>query len=174
MTAALATPLLRPTVRHFSAHRPKPNSRASRIVAMSCIVSAVVLPFVPPALESSKERNLGYPNHNKWVSRPPFLFSFFLYDRVIPSFSWEMAYDCLLGRFLRSVFMLDRLVFRYADWGVLSMALLISAREYAVCGVCGVMLWVWVFMIDGEVHCVGSSVQLIASWAGTQLPIWEV
>ncbi|RJE19329.1 hypothetical protein PHISCL_08339 [Aspergillus sclerotialis] len=65
MALALANPLLRPTVRRFSARRPKPNSRASRVVAMSCIVSAVVLPFVPPALESSRERNLGYPNHNK-------------------------------------------------------------------------------------------------------------
>lgn len=65
----LAVPLhlVRTTVRHFSARRSKPNTRISRMVSMSCVVSAVVLPFIPPALESSREKNLGYPNHNKYV-----------------------------------------------------------------------------------------------------------
>ncbi|GAD93543.1 MFS transporter, putative [Paecilomyces variotii No. 5] len=67
--ATMAIPLtvncVRPTIRHFSAHRPRPDTRASRFVASSCIVSAVVLPFIPPAIESSREKSLGYPNHNK-------------------------------------------------------------------------------------------------------------
>jgi hypothetical protein len=68
MAIAVSLQLLRPPVRRFSASRPKPNTRTSRIVTMSCIVSAVVLPFVPPALESSREKSLGYPSHNKWVA----------------------------------------------------------------------------------------------------------
>lgn len=67
LSMPVAVPLLRPAVRHFSARRPNPNTRTSRLVSMSCIVSAVVLPFVPPALESSREKSLGYPSHNKWV-----------------------------------------------------------------------------------------------------------
>ncbi|KAJ5620829.1 hypothetical protein N7510_004813 [Penicillium lagena] len=63
--STLAAQLARPSIRHFSAHRPRPDSRAARAVAMSCLVSGVVLPFVPPALESSREKNSGYPNHNK-------------------------------------------------------------------------------------------------------------
>lgn len=65
MAVAVPVQLLRPTIRHFSARRGKPNTRTSRIVTTSCIVSAVVVPFIPPALESSREKNLGYPNHNK-------------------------------------------------------------------------------------------------------------
>ncbi|KAL1989280.1 hypothetical protein VTN96DRAFT_42 [Rasamsonia emersonii] len=72
MSTAIAAQLARHSVRHFSAHRPRPDSRTSRFVAMSCIVSAVVLPFIPPALESSREKSLGYPNHNK--SHPPLCF----------------------------------------------------------------------------------------------------
>lgn len=67
--ATMAIPLsvnyARPAVRHFSARRPRPDSRTTRFVASSCIVSAVVLPFIPPAIESSRERSLGYPHHNK-------------------------------------------------------------------------------------------------------------
>lgn len=66
--STIAAQLTRPCIRHFSAHRPRPDSRAARAVAMSCLVSGVVLPFVPPALESSREKNSGYPNHNKWAS----------------------------------------------------------------------------------------------------------
>ncbi|OJJ07991.1 hypothetical protein ASPVEDRAFT_203178 [Aspergillus versicolor CBS 583.65] len=64
--------LARPTIRHFSVHRSQASTRTSRFVATSCLVSAVVLPFVPPALESSRERNLGYPNHSKPL--PPLCF----------------------------------------------------------------------------------------------------
>ncbi|KAL2863316.1 uncharacterized protein BJX67DRAFT_262844 [Aspergillus lucknowensis] len=63
---AMATiQLARPMIRYFSVHRPQQASRASRFIATSCLVSAVVLPFVPPALESSREKNKGYPNHNR-------------------------------------------------------------------------------------------------------------
>lgn len=60
-----AVQMVRPTIRHFSVRRPRPDSRTSRFVTSSCLVSAVVLPFVPPALESSREKKSGYPNHNK-------------------------------------------------------------------------------------------------------------
>ncbi|KAJ5831994.1 hypothetical protein N7474_000305 [Penicillium riverlandense] len=70
--STIAAQLARPSIRHFSAHRPRPDSRAARAVAMSCLVSGVVLPFVPPALESSREKNSGYPNHNK--PHPPLCF----------------------------------------------------------------------------------------------------
>ncbi|KAJ9240236.1 hypothetical protein DTO169E5_4024 [Paecilomyces variotii] len=71
-TMAITVNCVRPTIRHFSARRPRPDSRASRFVASSCIASAVVLPFIPPAIESSREKSLGYPNHNK--SHPPLCF----------------------------------------------------------------------------------------------------
>ncbi|KAL3478391.1 hypothetical protein BJX99DRAFT_256509 [Aspergillus californicus] len=64
--------LVRPTIRHFSVQRPQASTRTSRIVTTSCLVSAVVLPFVPPALESSREKNKGYPNHSK--PHPPLCF----------------------------------------------------------------------------------------------------
>ncbi|EED17943.1 hypothetical protein TSTA_117280 [Talaromyces stipitatus ATCC 10500] len=64
MAVTIASSGLRSSVRHFSAHRPRPDTRTSRFVASSCLVSMVVLPFVPPALESSRERNTGYP-HSK-------------------------------------------------------------------------------------------------------------
>ncbi|PLN80129.1 hypothetical protein BDW42DRAFT_194721 [Aspergillus taichungensis] len=70
MSAALL--MVRPTIRHFSVRRPRPDSRTSRFVTSSCLVSAVVLPFVPPALESSREKKSGYPNHNK--AHPPLCF----------------------------------------------------------------------------------------------------
>ncbi|KAJ5191569.1 uncharacterized protein N7498_010554 [Penicillium cinerascens] len=63
--AAVIAHVVRPSIRHFSAHRPRPDSRASRAVALSCLVSGVVLPFVPPALESSRQRKSGSPNSNK-------------------------------------------------------------------------------------------------------------
>lgn len=67
MAVAVAVQSIRNSVRHFSAHRPPTDSRTSRFVATSCLVSMVVLPFVPPALESSRERNMGYPHHNKYA-----------------------------------------------------------------------------------------------------------
>lgn len=65
MAAALSPHLVRPTVRNFSVHRPQQATRTSRFITRSCLVSAVVLPFVPPALESSREKSMGYPNHNR-------------------------------------------------------------------------------------------------------------
>ncbi|KAL4804888.1 hypothetical protein BDV18DRAFT_161293 [Aspergillus unguis] len=64
--------LARPTIRQFSVHRSQTNTRTSRFVTSSCLVSAVVLPFVPPALESSRERRKGYPNTAK--PHPPLCF----------------------------------------------------------------------------------------------------
>ncbi|KAJ5941562.1 hypothetical protein N7516_001730 [Penicillium verrucosum] len=59
MASILASQIARPSIRHFSAHRPRPDSRVARAIAMGCIVSGVVLPFVPPALESSRQRSSG-------------------------------------------------------------------------------------------------------------------
>ncbi|THC92277.1 hypothetical protein EYZ11_008259 [Aspergillus tanneri] len=49
---SVAIQLVRPTIRRFSVRRPRPDT---------------LLPFVPPALESSREKSMGYPNHNKSV-----------------------------------------------------------------------------------------------------------
>ena len=68
MSLLISGQFLRPTVRYFSARRSQQAvviSRTTRAITMSCLVSAVVLPFIPPALESSRERRLGYPNHGK-------------------------------------------------------------------------------------------------------------
>ncbi|CAG7963788.1 unnamed protein product [Penicillium nalgiovense] len=71
MASILASQVVRPSIRHFSAHRPRPDSRAARAVAMGCIVSGVVLPFVPPALESSRQRSSGIATSAK---NPPLCF----------------------------------------------------------------------------------------------------
>ncbi|RAH85047.1 hypothetical protein BO86DRAFT_396679 [Aspergillus japonicus CBS 114.51] len=68
----IAIQLARPTIRHFSVHRPRPDTRTSRFITSSCLFSAVVLPFIPPALESSREKSKGYPTHNK--PHPPLCF----------------------------------------------------------------------------------------------------
>ncbi|OQD73519.1 hypothetical protein PENDEC_c015G01678 [Penicillium decumbens] len=70
--AAVIAQVVRPSIRHFSAHRPRPDSRTARAVSWTCIVSGVVLPFVPPALESSRQRKSGSPNSNK--HNPPLCF----------------------------------------------------------------------------------------------------
>ncbi|KAF9887297.1 hypothetical protein FE257_010292 [Aspergillus nanangensis] len=72
MTFSAAFHLVRPTIRRFSVGRPQQDTRISRFITNSCLVSAVVLPFVPPALESSREKRRGYPNHNK--PHPPLCF----------------------------------------------------------------------------------------------------
>lgn len=56
---------LRASIRNFSSRAPKPDTKMHRFVASSCIISAVVLPFIPPAIESNREKKDGYPNHNK-------------------------------------------------------------------------------------------------------------
>ncbi|KAL4788518.1 hypothetical protein BJX76DRAFT_353268 [Aspergillus varians] len=45
-----AIQLARPAIRHFSVHRSQTSTRTSRFIATSCLVSAVVVPFIPPAL----------------------------------------------------------------------------------------------------------------------------
>ncbi|CAI7624784.1 unnamed protein product [Penicillium bialowiezense] len=69
--AAILSSVTRPSIRHFSAHRPRPDSRAARAVTMGFIVSGVVLPFVPPAMESSRQRSLDMPSSAK---NPPLCF----------------------------------------------------------------------------------------------------
>lgn len=54
--------IARPCIRHFSAHRPRPDSRTERAVVLTCLVGGVVLPFVPPAMESSRERKSDTPS----------------------------------------------------------------------------------------------------------------
>ncbi|KAJ5223713.1 hypothetical protein N7468_008255 [Penicillium chermesinum] len=54
--------IARPCVRHFSAQRPRPSSRTERAVVTACLVSGVVLPFVPPAMASSRQRKSGNPS----------------------------------------------------------------------------------------------------------------
>ncbi|KAJ5495279.1 hypothetical protein N7539_000395 [Penicillium diatomitis] len=68
MAFMAAAEISRPLVRRFSAHRPQHNTRAVRAVALSCIVSGVVLPFVPPALESSRQRKAGSSDKKKYAS----------------------------------------------------------------------------------------------------------
>lgn len=58
----MSSALAQTAIRHFSAQAPKPASRFESAVAGTLIASAVVLPFVPPAIESKKERDLGHPN----------------------------------------------------------------------------------------------------------------
>ncbi|KAI2793922.1 hypothetical protein POX_a00510 [Penicillium oxalicum] len=72
MAFVMAAQITRPLIRRFSAHRPQPDTRAARAVAMSCIVSGVVLPFVPPALESSRQRNGN--SSEKTKPHPPLCF----------------------------------------------------------------------------------------------------
>ncbi|KAJ5251383.1 hypothetical protein N7489_001793 [Penicillium chrysogenum] len=71
MASILASHVVRPAIRHFSAHRPRPDSRGARAVAMGCIISGVVLPFVPPALESFRQRSSGIATSAK---NPPLCF----------------------------------------------------------------------------------------------------
>ena len=63
--AAILSSVTRPSIRHFSAHRPRPDSRAARAITMGFLVSGVVLPFVPPAMESSRQRGLDMPTSAK-------------------------------------------------------------------------------------------------------------
>jgi hypothetical protein len=64
-SVVLANTLTQQTMRHFSAQAPKTATRLQSAVASTIIGAAVVLPFVPPALESKRERDLGHPNANR-------------------------------------------------------------------------------------------------------------
>ncbi|KAB8076028.1 hypothetical protein BDV29DRAFT_155109 [Aspergillus leporis] len=66
----LVAQIVRPTIRHFSVRRPRPDTRTARFVTSSCLFSAVVLPFVPPALESSRAKGTG----NTSKPHPPLCF----------------------------------------------------------------------------------------------------
>ncbi|KAJ5504958.1 hypothetical protein N7463_007832 [Penicillium fimorum] len=65
MTTIIGAQLATSSVRHFSTHRPRPNSRTTRVVVMSYLIFSVVLPFVAPALESSRQKNLKFPDSNE-------------------------------------------------------------------------------------------------------------
>ncbi|KAL5366634.1 hypothetical protein BJX96DRAFT_180909 [Aspergillus floccosus] len=65
MAIATAAQITHPSIRHFSAHRSRPQSRTARIVAMSYLVSGSVIPFIPPALESLRQKNSNLPDNNK-------------------------------------------------------------------------------------------------------------
>ncbi|EFR01200.1 hypothetical protein MGYG_09044 [Nannizzia gypsea CBS 118893] len=65
------TVILRTSLRRFSAQAPRPETRAQRYLAASCIVSGVLLPFIPPALESSRRRKLDEPPQDTY---PPLCF----------------------------------------------------------------------------------------------------
>ena len=65
LSGAVTNTLTHSAVRHFSAQAPKPATRLQSTIAGVLITSAVVLPFVPPAIESKKERDLGHPNASK-------------------------------------------------------------------------------------------------------------
>ena len=61
----ISNTLAQSAIRHFSAQATKPATKLQSAVAGSMISAAVVLPFVPPALESKREREQGHPNANK-------------------------------------------------------------------------------------------------------------
>lgn len=65
MAITIATQLARPSVRHFSAYRPRPHIRTARAVAMSYLISGVVIPFIPPALETLRQKNSEFPDSKK-------------------------------------------------------------------------------------------------------------
>jgi len=67
MATIIGSQLAQSSIRHFSAHRRRPDSRTARVVAMSYLISGVVLPFIPPAIESSRQKNSGFPDSNKCV-----------------------------------------------------------------------------------------------------------
>jgi len=62
IASAVTTTLTQTAVRHFSAQAPKPATKLQSAVAGAIITSAVILPFVPPAMESKRERESGHPN----------------------------------------------------------------------------------------------------------------
>jgi len=56
--AALTGSLAQAAIRQFSTQVPKPASKAQSVVAATIISTAVVLPFVPPAIESKHIVNI--------------------------------------------------------------------------------------------------------------------
>ncbi|BCS26881.1 uncharacterized protein APUU_51592A [Aspergillus puulaauensis] len=72
MAVSIAAQLAHPSVRHFSGYRPRPRSRTARAVAMSYLISGVVIPFIPPALETLRQKNSEFPDSKK--PHPPLCF----------------------------------------------------------------------------------------------------
>lgn len=52
-------------IRHFSARASKPTTRMQQAVSIGFITTGVLVPFIPPAMESQKEKRLGHPNAGK-------------------------------------------------------------------------------------------------------------
>jgi hypothetical protein len=52
-------------IRRFSARASKPTSRMEQAVSMGLITTGVLAPFIPPAMESQREKKLGHPNAGK-------------------------------------------------------------------------------------------------------------
>ncbi|PGH04273.1 hypothetical protein GX51_03618 [Blastomyces parvus] len=65
LPSAPSATMLRVPIRQFSARAPKPETRAHRLLTMSGITSLFVVPFIPPAIQSSREKKLGNPHTNK-------------------------------------------------------------------------------------------------------------
>jgi hypothetical protein len=58
----LASPMLSYAVRHFSSRAPRPETFLQKAITTAAIASGVMIPFIPPALESKRERDNGHPN----------------------------------------------------------------------------------------------------------------
>ena len=66
----MSTAVISHTVRQFSAQAARPISKAQSAMTSAIVASAVMLPFIPPALESVKERKQGHPNAERKHSVP--------------------------------------------------------------------------------------------------------
>ncbi|KAF9893479.1 hypothetical protein FE257_010791 [Aspergillus nanangensis] len=60
MAITVPAQVVHPPVRHFSAHRRHSQSRMARTVAMSYLVAIFIVPFIPPALKSMRQKNSDY------------------------------------------------------------------------------------------------------------------
>ena len=65
IATTLASSLAQHTMRHFSAQARKPATKAQSAFTSAVIGTAMILPFVPPAIESKRERDHGHPNAYK-------------------------------------------------------------------------------------------------------------
>jgi hypothetical protein len=65
IASSIASQIGQNAVRRFSARAPKPNTRMQQAVSLGLITTGVLVPFIPPAVESQKERRLGHPNAGK-------------------------------------------------------------------------------------------------------------
>lgn len=65
VAAAVSTQIGQSAIRQFSARAPRPTTRVQQAVSMGIITTGVLMPFIPPAIESQKEKKLGNPNTGK-------------------------------------------------------------------------------------------------------------